>query len=145
MEENKDLSPEDQEIKEKEQKNKVKNAFDQNIAKLSAILNKEPDKKGRKRVPANSVDALVKELFKEDGEKAEKEFKEELRTLLDNYVALWKAIDDKKREIEKLENDKMKEFNEKASKIFNKVEGLPELQKKYAEGLRKAAQAGNPL
>lgn len=44
----------------------------------------------------------------------------------------------KKKELAKLEQDKMKEFNEAAAKVFAKVENINELSKEYYSSLNEA-------
>jgi hypothetical protein len=143
MSDEKELSPEEVEKQQKEQKNKVENAFNQNIEKITAILQKAPSKSGKRKVPGNVMEQLVAELFKEDDEKTQAEFKAELRILLEKYVKFWSQVEEKEREIEKIKNDGMKDFNQSANKLFGKVDSIPELMKKYAEGLRRAAEAGS--
>lgn len=140
MEDNKDLSPEEQEKQQQENKNKVQKAFDSNIEKLTAILKKAPDKKKRK-FSSDAMDNLLGELFKEEDEKLKEELKTELKGLLESYVSFWREVENKEREIEKVKQDQMKAFNDKANKLVNKIEGFPNLMKKYKEGLVQAASA----
>ncbi len=113
--------------------------FNTAVTKLSAILEKEPDKKGRKKVPASKMEEIVKNLFKADEEALAAEVSAELKKLLEDYVKMHSEFDKKEKELQKLKDDKMKEFAEAGEKLFNKIDGLPDLEKKYAEAMTKLA------
>lgn len=137
----KDLSPEDVELKEKENKNKVANAFNENVKKIEALLGKPADKKTRRKVPSGAMEAIIADLFKEEDEDLQKNMRADLKKLLLSYVELHQALDTKRKEMEQLENAKMKEFNEAAQKLFNRIDGFPEILKKYAAGLKAAVSS----
>lgn len=144
MSDNKEnLSLEEQLEKEKENKGKVQKAFEGNYQKLKAILGKEPSKKGGRKVPATGLDAIIADLFKDEDEALHQNFKKELKELLEKYVAMYGEIEKKKKELEKLEEEKMKEFNQAASKLFEKIDDLPAKMKMYSEALGKATAAAS--
>lgn len=131
----------EQQKQQQENKNKIAKAFDANIGKIRAILEKEPDKKGKRKVTGDAMKIIVAELFKEDDENLQKEVRKELRELLTKYVSMWDEIGKKEKEMEKLKEEKMKEFNEASQKLFNKIDGLPAIMQRYAEALKTAAGA----
>lgn len=114
---------------------KVKARFESTITKLSAILGREPEKRPKKKVPNSEVENIVKTMFEEDQKAIIEEVKVELKGLLTAYVKMNQEIENKEKELEKLRVDKMKEFNEASEKLFNKVDGLPALEKKYIDVL----------
>lgn len=118
--------------------------FGETMSKLSAILGKAPSKTDKKKVNKDAISAIVSSLFEEEEKGVVEQVKIELKDLLTKYVVLYKELDAKKKELEKLEKDKKKEFCDAAEKLFSKIDGLPELQKKYEEALN-VASAGNKV
>lgn len=114
---------------------KIKVRFENNIGKLSAILGKEPEKRAKKKVAGSEVENIVKAMFQEDQEAVIAEVKVDLKGLLVDYVKMNQEIENKEKELEKLKLLKMKEFCEASDKLFNKIEGLPLLEKKYQDAL----------
>jgi len=87
------------------------------------------------------ITTLVSGLVKDRKEALEKEIKVELIGLLDKHVELKKSIEAKKKELKQLEESKMKEFNEAASKLFAKIDDVQEIEKDYYTALN---ATGNP-
>src|SRR5690348_11368035 len=83
----------------KEKVGKIKTAFNNNLKNIGAIIGKEPDKKRRRKVPEGSLDSIVSELFKEEDEALVKEFKVELKQLLESYVKLNEELEKKRKEL----------------------------------------------
>lgn len=126
---------EDNTQQQEEGKDKIAKKFNSDIAKITAIIRQEPSKNGRVKVPKDDVAGLVKELFAETNEETKKTVKEELKGLLVKYVEYNRAKVAKEKELEKLNQEQMKSFSEAAQKLFDKIEGIPALEKEYADAL----------
>lgn len=123
-----------------QQNDKVEKAYQSTVQKLSAILDmplKDAVKKGKK-VQRDAVANLVAGMFKEQQEATVKEVVEGLKTNLENFVKMNQEIGKKEKELEKLKVDQKKAFNESCKKLFDKIEGLPELEKTYVDALKGA-------
>jgi len=123
------------EVTAQQEEGKTAKNFEATMKRLVAIVGGEEQLFPKKKVKNDVLASIVSELTKEKKEKLEKDIKAELITLLDKRVELNKALDEKKAELKKLEETKMKEFNEAASKLFNKIEGIADIEKSYYESL----------
>lgn len=121
--------------------NKVNKAFESNLKKLVAIVEGEKNLKPVTKVGSDIMKNIVTELFKEETEAIEQSTKETLRTLLKTYVQMLRDIDTKKKELSNLEIAKKKEFNEAATKLFNKIDGIGILESEYYGALVTAVSA----
>lgn len=117
------------------EENKIKKNFDNTMKKLVAIVGGEQNLFPVKKVEKDVVANIVTNLIKEKKENIEKEVKTELVSLLDKYVEFKKAVVTKEKELEQLKDNKMKEFNEAANKLFGKVDQIDEISKSYYEAL----------
>lgn len=122
----------------KEDGNKVEKAFNSNLDKFEALLNRRPDKK-RRKVGDKRLDNIVEDLWKEDDAKLEAELRTELRTALDGYITLNEEIQKKEEELKNLRTQKMKEFNEKCRKVWSKIEGGEGTMMKRISALKASA------
>lgn len=128
-----------------EQGKKVQQQFERTIKKLVAIVDGNKNLKPKK-VKADEIGEIVTGLFKEEREAAATQVKEDLKTLLKGYVQLNKEIEEEKNKLTKLEQQKKKEFNEVAGKLFNKIDGLDNMEKSYYSAFNAASEAAiNPL
>lgn len=127
---------------QQEQGDKVEKAYQTTITKLSAILDmpvEQAIRKGKK-VQKDAVAAVVQKMFKEQQEATVTEVTEGLKANLTNFVTMQQEIGKKKKELEKLETEQKKAFTQSCQKLFDKIEGLPELEKTYTEALKLAAK-----
>lgn len=124
----------------KEDGNKVAKAFDQNLDKIEAILGEKPSK-GRRKLKGDKLTSVVETLYKEDDERLEKEFKEELKGLLDNFILFNEETRKKEEELKNLRTQKMKEFNDKSRKVWAKIEGGDGTINKRVAALRASTSA----
>lgn len=115
--------------------------FESTMRKLIAIVGGEEKLFPEKKVSGDTVKGVVNGLLKERKEKLEKETTAELSALLDKYVAFKKEVTEKKKEFEKIVETKQKEFNEAASKVFNKIDGINELESAYYSTLTELGNA----
>lgn len=136
MEENKTNKPE---LVQQEENKTAKN-YETTMKRLVAIVGGEEQLFPKKKVKGDVLASIVSELTKEKKEKLEKELKADLVALLDKRVEMNKAFEEKKAELKKLEESKMKEFNEAASKLFNKIEGINDIEKSYYDSLKTAGK-----
>jgi hypothetical protein len=120
---------------------KVLSSYEVNVKKLTAVVKGEEGLKPIKRVKKSESERLVEELFKEDREKVFTETKEELKVLLKNYVTLNNSLAEERRKLDNLEIAKKKEFNQAATKLFAKIEGVDDLTKEYFGAFQVAAEA----
>lgn len=115
---------------------KITSNFTATMKKLVAIVGGEEQLFPKKKIKKDVLSTIVDGLIKEKKENLEKEVKAELVTLLDKHVELKKAFNDKELELKKLKETKMKEFNEAASKVFNKIDGIADIEKSYYDSLK---------
>jgi len=119
----------------KDQKN-----YDATMKKLIALLGNDSLMKSKKKLPKDDVGSIISELFKEERETLQTEIKSELRELIKKKVEMDRALKAKQDELEKLTKDKQKEFNEAANKLFNKIEGIGEIETSYYDTLNKVGK-----
>lgn len=115
--------------------NKVNKAYDATMKKLVAIVGGDENLFPVKKVKKDVVKSIVSGLIKERKENAEKDVTKELVDLLDKHIQLKKALADKKKELDNLEQQKKKEFNEAASKLFGKIDEINQLESEYYSSL----------
>ncbi len=137
------MSNNEEQQKEQEEKGKIGKAFADNILKLEAILGGKTKLYGGKKLQAGSLEGLVTTLFKEENEALEAEIKAGLKGLIQAHQNFLKLVKDEEKKLDKLKEDKQKEFNTTASQLFAKLDDLPAVMKGYAESLRQAA-SGTP-
>lgn len=123
--------------------NKVNKAFESNLKKLVAIVDGEKNLKPITKVGSDIMKNIVTELFKEETEAIELSTKDTLKELLKKYVQMLRDIETKKKELSALEIAKKKEFNEAATKLFNKIDGIGILESEYYGALVTAVSADN--
>jgi uncharacterized membrane protein YgaE (UPF0421/DUF939 family) len=68
-------------------------------------------------------------------EEAAKEVKESLKSLLKGYVTLNQLLSEERKKLDSLEITKKKEFNQEATKLFNKIEGIDSILSDYSEAM----------
>lgn len=124
-----------------EQSGKIAKNYKSTMNKLVAIVGGEknlfPTKKVSKDIVANIVSGLVKERK----ENLEKEVKQELTTLLDKNIELKKNIAAEEKKFNDLKEQKTKEFNEAAAKVFAKIDSIDTLEKEYYDSINTATQS----
>lgn len=120
---------------QQEAENKIVKNFDSTMKKLVAIVGGKDNLTPTKRVKKDVLTTVVSDLLKEDKEEAEKAIKTELKELLSKHVLLVKELKKSKEDLQKLEENKMKEFTEAASKVFNKIDNLGQLESDYYTAL----------
>ena len=120
---------------------KVLVGFDNTVKKLTAIVNGPDNLKVVRKVAKDSVESLVQDLFKEETEATILEVRNELKTLLKNYVLLNNTIKEEKAKLAAAEIAKKKEFNTAANKLFNKIDGVEVITKEYYSAFTDAAKA----
>lgn len=130
-----------QEEQQKEQSpDKLKKAFDSKLKQLSDFLGGDKNLLPTTRVDQGEFVKIVAELLKEEREKNSAEIKQKLSALLKGYADLKREVSIKKKELEKLEADKMKEFNKAADDLFNRITVLKEKEVEMTEGLKSATE-----
>lgn len=126
---------------ENQNNDKVKIQYDKNIKKIIAIVGGQKNLAVSKKVKGDVLNTVVTELLADDRKAAAEEIKAELKALLQKKVTCDKEIKAKKDELAKLEITKNKEFNEAASKLFGKIEGLDQIEKDFYATLGQGAEA----
>ncbi len=117
--------------------NKVEKNYNDTIEKLSAILG-QPVAVAAKRgkVKQDAVSKLVEEMFNEEQKVIIESVKTGLKDNLTKFVEMNKEIGKQRKALEQLELQKKKEFTESCKTLFDKIEGIPELQKEYILALK---------
>jgi len=125
----------DQQQKDKQDAGKEQKKFEGNVKKLTALLVGESELLKPGKVPKDTVRQAMEILVKEKKEEMIANLKTEVSVLLDKYRAFNKFQQEKKKEMEKAVADKLKEFNKEAGVVFQKMEGIDQLEKEYFEAL----------
>lgn len=125
-----------------ESPDKVSKEFSQTVKKLVVILGSDKALKPTKKVKFDELSVIVKELLQEEQEKNSKEISEQLKALLKGHADLKAEVNKKKKELEQLEQNKMKEFNKAAKQLFERVEELDKKEKEYYTALSAASSLG---
>jgi methyl-accepting chemotaxis protein len=133
-----------EETQEQQSPDKVKRNFEKTIKQLSEILGSEKALTPSNKIPKDELGEIVEALFKEEKERNAKEISEQLRTLLKGYTDLKSSVKQKQKELEKLEQDKMKEFNKAAQSLFDRVESIKVKQEEFSAGLKEATEGEQP-
>lgn len=110
---------------------KIAATYDKNIKKLVAILQGDQPLKSAVKVPSDEVGKLVKELLKEKQETAAKAIKTSISELIEKKVQMDKDFKKAEADLKKLKEQKQKEFNEAAGKVFTQIDGLDQMEKDY--------------
>lgn len=118
---------------------KVLAGFQNNVAKLTAIVKGPQNLKLDRKVSKDRTEDLIAELFQEETEATEVQVKEELKTLLKNYVKLNASLTEERKKLDSIEVAKKKEFNQAASKLFSRIEGVETILKDYNDAFKVAA------
>ena len=111
------------------------NQFETTIKKLTAILGGKENLTQSEKLPNDAISEMVTSLLQEEKERKSTEFKTELKNLLNKYVSMTKEVESKKKELEKLENTKRKEFVDAANLVFSKVDDLASLEKSFYDSI----------
>lgn len=125
-----------------EQNNKIIKNFNANIERLVKIVGGEENISAPKKIGNDVLAKLTNGLLKGRREALEKEVTAELTTILDKKVALDKEFKVKEEELAKLKQQKMKEFNDAAAKVFAKIESIDKLGDDYYNTLKAAGNGG---
>lgn len=114
---------------------KVLKQHEQIMEKLAAVLGGKEKIFPSKKVGKDVLASITEGLLKDRKEAAEKELKAGLIELIDKKVTLDRELKAKQEELKKLEINKTKEFNEAATKLFNKIDGIEQLASDYRSTL----------
>ena len=115
---------------------KAEKKFNSVISRLTAIVGGREKLKISKKTPKDELGALVQELFKEERETTLAETKASLKALLKQYAEMEKAVELKRRELEKLAKDKKSEFVKAAEAVFAQIEDVGDIEKMYYSALK---------
>lgn len=91
-----------------------------------------------KKVKGDATASIVAELFKEEQEELRKKVKEGLKGLLKQHVQLEADVAAKKKELEKLQLEKRKEFTKAANAWLNQIDQGAVMQAAYGTALEVA-------
>lgn len=126
-----------------DQPGKVKKQFESTMRTLVAIVGGEKNLAPTKKIGTDTLAQVVEGLLKEEREEKEKQVKEQLKNLLSAHVQLQKEVKQKKEELAKLEEKKMKEFNESARQLFGQIDALGQREKEFYDSLNTATGSVN--
>lgn len=112
--------------------------FAMNLRKLTAIVKGEANLIPSRKVQADVVDSLVEELFAEEREKNREDLKKALKDILEKYAAFQKEYKAKVKELEKLKESKMEDFNKACSLVFERVSDIGSIESAYYQGINQA-------
>jgi hypothetical protein len=103
---------------------KIRKNFANLVSNLMTILGAKDEKSITKKVKVKSdgFNNLMQNLFKEEQEQKEKEFVTELKDLIKKKAEYDRWVVEETNKFNKAQEAKMKEFSDKAQKLFNDVE-----------------------
>lgn len=134
---NEELVDSPEEAKGKEAK-KVEAEFQQNKAVLLDLFEKSPASlKGRKKINKDRRGELMDEVYKEEIEAAEINFKTKAKGLIKSSIAFDSFKEQKEREFQDAMTAKKKEMNKEMKDCFAILEGVEEIKKKFLASVPK--------
>ena len=114
---------------------KIGKNYEAGFKKLIALFQGSKEVFKKTKVANGDIKTLVDELMKEKKETAAKELKEEFKKLLDAKIVFDQECKKAEEAYIKAVNDKKKEFTEKMSALFNRIENVAEIEKSYYTSL----------
>lgn len=108
------------------------------IEMVQKVVGGEENLKPQKKVDADATAEIVAELFKEEGEELRKKVKDGLKNLLKQHVQLEADVAAKKKELEKLQLEKRKEFTKAANSWLQQIDQGAVMQEAYRTALKTA-------
>jgi len=120
---------------QKQEEGKELKSYENNLKKLVAILGSEKPLTGKKKLPKDELSNVVESLFKEEREAQQLEIRTEIKNLVTKKIEMDRAFRAKQEELDKLKKEKYKEFSEAANKLFNKIDGISDIEKSYYDAL----------
>lgn len=113
--------------------------FQAAMKKLVAIVGGKDNIKIPKKTPKDQLGDLVAELFKEERENTAKETRDALKSLLKQNAEMEKAFAIKQKELDTLKKQKKEEFTKAASAVFDRIEGVGDVENAYYTTLKDVA------
>ena len=108
------------------------------IEVVKKVVGGEDKLRPQKKVDADATADIVAELFKEEEEELRKKVKEGLKNLLKQHVQLEADVAAKKKELEKLQLEKRKEFTKAANAWLQQIDQGAVMQEAYGTALKTA-------
>lgn len=118
----------------KERKN-----FAEAIEKLAELMGGEKNLRPSTKVTNAVFGNIVNDLLQEEEKSNAESVKSDLKTLLKGYALLEDEMEKKRKELDQLETNKMKEFTKTAQSLFRRVEGFGQKKDSFTRGLSAAA------
>lgn len=134
---------ENQENKSKEAK-KIEKAYDNAIAKASALLGKHPFAPV-KTVPGDMATELMEEMFKEEFEEKKKEFKSKFKELLTKKRQYDIVISQERQKFEKTILEKKKSFTKEVEEAVSLIGGIENIKNDYLRNLVPSSKKVNEV
>lgn len=116
------------------QGNKEEKKFNENLRKLESILQGNALFKPTK-IGQDSIASIVAEVTKEEQEKAQIEFKEGLKNILQKKRQLDIHFKELEQELTKKKDEKYKEFNQAINNLLAKVDNVQSIITDYTKTL----------
>lgn len=124
---------------------KVQTAYEKNVATLAAMLGSDKPLKGKKpQIGQDALGEIVEELFGEDAEAQKQAIKNEIKTLIRKKLDYDQEVKRLQAEMAKVQLEKMKEFNQAANTLTQKIEGVNQLLTDYQSTLRDIIHSAAP-
>lgn len=108
------------------------------IEVVKKVVGGEANLRPQKKVDVDATAEIVAELFKEEEEELRKKVKEGLKNLLKQHVQLEADVAAKKKELEKLQLEKRKEFTKAANAWLQQIDQGAVMQEAYGTALKTA-------
>lgn len=114
---------------------KVDNLFNNNMLKALTLL-KGKSFSPTAKIPSESIEAVMDDLFKEDTQILIKEVKEGMRSLLKKKVAFDKVVKQKTLEFQSSIIEQKKNLNADFDAVMSKIEGIEQMKNAYLESFK---------
>lgn len=129
----------EEQVKQQEDKGKEAKKFNDYFRKLTALLNGDSLLKKRPKVGKEDFSVAMAELVKEEKEALTLTVKSKIKALVQEKMKFDEFLVAEKKKFEKVVEEQQKEFNKKAEEVFSMIDGIEEMEKRYYDTFKNAA------
>ena len=126
---NEEIKPQAQQGQQGEDKQKEAKKFQANMKTLTAIMKGSVTPK--KRVDNDELSDIVDSIIADEKIELAKKVKDKLTSIIKAKTELEKQLAEKRAELDRLSEEKYKEFNKAVNDLFSSVESLNKIEASY--------------